>query len=133
MRSPVGLALCAVLLIPTCGMSPSDETADLCHDLDQLHGTIGFLAAPRLDVTVGLVRSAVDKLEPTFTRVAESETVPPVLGSRLLRAQEAYAAVLEPYSDDESIRLVTAAIASPARRLTDSVTAVESGIDCEGR
>lgn len=127
------LVLILALVVSACGVSPSDEAADLCNDLDHLRGTIGFLAAPKVEATVGLVRSAVDKLDPTFTRVAASETVPEVVGSRLVEAQEAYAAVLEPYGDDESFEVVAVAVAQPARRLVDAVASVEDELGCRAR
>lgn len=123
----------AVAVAASCGGAPSEEADDLCHDLDNLRGTIDFLATPRSDVDVGLVRSAVAKLEPTFIRAGGSESVPDVIGVRLVGAQEAYAAVLEPYGDDEPITTVRVALAPSARRLTDAVAEVEAALGCDGR
>lgn len=135
MHRPVSAVLLSLLALvaPACSASLSSEAADLCTDLGNLRGTIGFLEAPKVEATVGLVRSAVDKLEPTFARVGESEAVPEVVGSRLVEAQEAYATVLEPYGDDESFKVVAAAVAQPARRLADAVVSVEDELGCRAR
>ncbi|HEX6845182.1 MAG TPA: hypothetical protein VF235_08725 [Actinomycetota bacterium] len=131
MRRLLTLLVAPLLLTSACGASPTDVAADLCHDIDNLRGTIGFLAEPRVDATVGLVRSAVDKLEPTFVRVDDSELVSLTVRARLRNAQEAYAAVLEPYGDDEPVTTVAMGVAQPARRLLDAVASVEAELACE--
>jgi hypothetical protein len=134
MRRPIAVVVLCVLAasaIGACGPSPAEVAADLCHDLDALRGTLGFLHHPPDEATVGLIRAAVDRLDPTFTRVSEDDVVPAATAARLVGAQSDYREVLDPYGDDEPIPTVRPALQTPARRLLDAVAVAHIQLGCD--
>jgi hypothetical protein len=126
----VALACAAFAWLASCGPSPSDEAADLCRDMGNLRGTLGFIAQPPKEATVGLIRAAVDRLDPTFTRLDAGDQIPDDVAKRLLGAQRAVRAVLDPYGDDTSITVVTRTLVIPAKRLLDAVAVTTHQLGC---
>ena len=132
LRSAAAAAVLGVLAAAAaCGPSPAQKSADLCRDLENLRATVAYVAHPPADATVGKVRSAVDKLDPTFARITGGGAiVPPELGDRLASAKDDYRAILDPYGDDEPFSTVALAEAAFARQLTDAVRAVQLQLNC---
>jgi hypothetical protein len=131
MRAIAPVILVGVLAVASCGPSPAEETADLCRDLGNLRGTLGFLDAPPSGATVGQVRGSVDRLDPTFTRLSGDDEIPTDVTARLIGAQDAYREALDPYGDDEPITTVSRELYEPARRLHDAVRSVLTQLGCD--
>src|SRR6187431_644549 len=74
MRGPLRFAVACVLLA-ACGRSSAADHTELCQDLVNLQATVQFLAAPDPATTVGEVRGALDKLDPTFQAVHDDDAV----------------------------------------------------------
>jgi hypothetical protein len=114
---PVLIAIVATSA--SCGGSPEDERAALCEDLGNLGGTVGLIANPPVDSTVGQVRGAIEKLDPTIEQAEDAGVVPDADADGFRAEQEVALDALRGIGDDTSILEV------PEDRLapTDTVVA----------
>ena len=99
MRGPAWLVV-ACLVLAACGRSSAADNAEICQDLVNLQATVEFLAAPDPSATVGEVRGALDKLDPTFQAVHDDDAVPDAEDNALLDAQQAYRDQIADLGDD---------------------------------
>ncbi len=129
MRRSVGFVLVCVLCA-ACGRSSAADNAEICQDLVNLQATVDFLAAPGPAVTVGEVRGALDKLDPTLQAVHEDGAVPDAEDNALLDAQKAYRDQIETLGDDTPFAPTAAATASIAQGLLHGYDAVRQRLVC---
>jgi hypothetical protein len=87
-------------VLVACGRSSAADNTQLCQDLVNLQATVAFLAAPDPSTTVGQVRGALDKLDPTFQAVHNDDNVPDAEDKALLDAQQAYRDQIANMGDD---------------------------------
>jgi hypothetical protein len=106
----VCLALVAVAV--SCTGSPEDETASLCEDLGNLAATVELIANPPVEATVGDVRGATEKLDPTINQAERAGVVPDEEGDAFRAAQEDVLDALDGIGDDTPLLEV------PSDRLT---------------
>ncbi|HEX3299588.1 MAG TPA: hypothetical protein VHW68_05705 [Actinomycetota bacterium] len=99
MRGPAPLVIGCLVLV-ACGRSSAADNTQLCQDLVNLQATVAFLAAPDPSTTVGQVRGALDKLDPTFQAVHNDDNVPDAEDKALLDAQQAYRDQIANMGDD---------------------------------
>jgi hypothetical protein len=99
MRRPVWLVV-GCLVLAACSRSSAADNTEICQDLVNLQATVSFLAAPDPSATVGEVRGALDKLDPTFQAVHNDDTVPDAEDNALLDAQQAYRDQIANMGDD---------------------------------
>jgi len=132
----VRLALSALvvvvsLVLASCSApDPSALAGGLCTDLANLRETIGFLAAPPPGTSVGEVRGALDKLDPTFGSVSSSGLVPTSDVDALVAAHEDYRHVVRGVGDDDRFDSLTAQAESPAAALGSTFSAVMRDLGC---
>jgi hypothetical protein len=133
MRRSVGFVL-ACLLVPilcaACGRSSAADNTEICQDLVNLQATVDFLAAPGPAATVGEVRGALDKLDPTLQAVHEDDAVPDAEDNALLDAQKAYRDQIENLGDDTPFAPTAAATASIAQGLLHGYDVVRQELAC---
>lgn len=96
------LLLAIVALSPACGASPSDERAALCEDLTHLSATVELIANPPVDATVGEIRGAIEKLDPTTEQAEDAGVVPDDEADGFRADQEAALEALKGIGDDTS-------------------------------
>jgi hypothetical protein len=101
-----------------CASPPSDEAASLCEDLGNLAATVALIDAPPADATVGQVRGATEKLDPTIHQAERAGVVPDAEGDAFRAAQEAVISALEGIGDDASIAEVPPGRLEPIEELT---------------
>ena len=129
MRRSVGFVIVCVLCA-ACGRSSAAGNAEICQNLVNLQATVDFLAAPGPAATVGEVRGALDKLDPTLQAVHEDDAVPDAEDNALLDAQEAYRDQIENLGDDTPFAPTAAATASIAQGLLHGYEAVRQELAC---
>lgn len=86
-----------------CSDAPDDERAALCEDLGSLEATVDVIANPPIDATVGDVRGATDKLDPTIEQAEDASIVPDAESDGLRAGQEAVLDAIDGISDDTSV------------------------------
>lgn len=101
-----------------CAPLPSDEASSLCEDLSNLAATVALIDALPADATVGQVRGATEKLDPTIHRVERAGVVPDAEGEAFRAAQEAVIEALEGIGDDTPITEVPPDRLAPIEELT---------------
>jgi hypothetical protein len=99
MRRPDWLVV-GCLVLAACSRSSAAGNTEICQDLVNLQATVSFLAAPDASATVGEVRGALDKLDPTFQAVHNDDSVPDAEDNALLDAQQAYRDQIANMGDD---------------------------------
>ena len=129
MRRSVWLVFVCILCA-ACGRSSAADNADICQDLVNLQATVDFLAAPVSATTVGEVRGALDKLDPTLQAVHDDGAVPDAEDNALLDAQKAYRDEIENLGDDTPFAPTAAATASIAQGLLHGYDAVRQRLVC---
>jgi hypothetical protein len=129
MRRSVGFVLVCVLCA-ACGRSSAAGNAEICQNLVNLQATVDFLAAPGIETTVGEVRGALDKLDPTLQAVHDADAVPDAEDNALLDAQKAYRDQIKNLGDDTPFAPTAAATASIAQGLLHSYEAVRQQLAC---
>jgi hypothetical protein len=129
MRRSVGFVL-ACLLCAACGRSSAAGNAEICQNLVNLQATVDFLAAPGIETTVGEVRGALDKLDPTLQAVHDDDAVPDAEDNALLDAQKAYREQIDNLGDDTPFAPTAATTASIAQGLLHSYEAVRQQLTC---
>jgi hypothetical protein len=112
--------------------TPGEEAASLCEDLLHLRATVTLLARPPAGATVGQVRAALEKLDPTFDAVGRSSLIPDALRSELAEAREEYEDAMDGVGDDDPAATVTADVADARLRLDAAYSAIVGGLGCGG-
>ena len=129
MRGPASLAV-TCLLLAACGRSSAADHSGLCQDLVNLQATVEFLAAPDPSTTVGEVRGALDKLDPTFQAVHDDDDVPDDEDDPLLDAQQAYRDQIADLGDDTPFAPTMQATAATGQALLHDYQAVRQRLAC---
>lgn len=135
MRKPgrIGaLALVSVLAFATGCQSPTpnEQAASLCEDLHHLQATVALLAGSPGDATVGVVRAALEKLDPTFEAVDRSPLVRDTLREQLDQAKDDFADALDGVGDDDPAAEVAADVADSRQRLVTAYATVVGVLGC---
>jgi hypothetical protein len=130
MRGPVRFAVACVLLLAACGRSSAADSTELCQDLVNLQTTVEFLAAPDPASTVGEVRGALDKLDPTFQAVHDDDAVPDDEDDALLDAQDDYRDQIADLGDDTPFGPALAATSSIGQALLHDYEVVRQRLAC---
>jgi hypothetical protein len=132
MRSFGPLLLAPILLVAaSCdGDTPDEVRADLCGDLGHLGPTIVLLVDPPVNVTIGELRGALEKLDPTVGDLEDSELVAEHLMQALLDARAGYRIALKPFGDDEPGSEAIDDAAGPAIDLGVTTTEVMDELAC---
>lgn len=128
MRGPTWLAI-SCLVLAGCRSSAADNT-EICQDLVNLQATVQFLAAPDPSATVGEVRGALDKLDPTFQAVHNDDEVPDAEDNALLDAQQAYRDQIENLGDDTPFAPTMQATSSIGQALLHDYEVVRQRLAC---
>jgi hypothetical protein len=129
----VAVTLSLAITCAACHARTSDEqAASLCQDLEHLRATVDVLARTPPEATVGQVRSALEKLDPTFDEVGSSSLVPDALQRELADARAAYDDAIDHVGDDDPASEVTADVADARLRLDAAYTAIVGGLGCGG-
>jgi hypothetical protein len=124
----------ALAFAPGCRSStPNAQAAALCEDLLHLQATVALLARPPADATVGVVRAALEKLDPTFEAVDRSPLVQDGLRGQLGQAKDDFGDALEGVGDDDPAARVAADVADPRQRLVTAYAAVVGVLGCGER
>jgi hypothetical protein len=129
MRGSV-LLLVACLALGGCSRSSAAGNSELCQDLVNLQATVEFLAAPDPSATVGEVRGALDKLDPTFQAVHHDGDVPDSEDDALLDAQQAYRDQIADLGDDTPFAPTMQATASVGQALLHDYEVVRQRLTC---
>jgi hypothetical protein len=129
MRGPAWGVLACVVLAGCGGSSAADHT-DLCQDLVNLQATVEFLAAPDPSATVGEVRGALDKLDPTFQSVHDDDAVTDDQDDALLDTQDDYRDAIADLGDDTPFAPTAAATSSMGQALLHDYEVVRQQLDC---
>lgn len=130
MRRPVLLFLAGVLATACAGDTEQEMRVDLCGDLANLGPTIGLLVDPPVNVTVGELRGALEKLDPTIGGLEDSDLVPEHLMEALLDARTGYRLALKPLGDDEPGSEAAGDAAGPAIDLGVTTSEVIADLGC---
>jgi hypothetical protein len=126
----IGLAFVAALA-PSCrGGTGEEQAAELCEDLGHLEATIAELAAPRPGTTVGEIRGALDRLDPTFEAVQDSDLVSERTAGELRDAQSVYRDQIGGIGDDHPLAGEGLELAGSQRRIAESFEVAESELGC---
>lgn len=119
------------LIAAACAGPPAEQRASLCEDLGNLAETVSLLATPPPDATVGDVRGAVEKLDPTIAQIEDADVVPEAERVGFRTAHEEALEALEGTGDDSAFVDVPA---YPVERVADLVAryrAVVVSLGCE--
>lgn len=128
---PVPFFVCAALLLASCSTpDPSVQAGSLCADLANLRATVEFLVAPPSGSSVGEIRGALDKLDPTFGSVSSSGLVPRSDMDALIAAHEGYRVVIGGVGDDDLFATLAAQGAGPAAALSATFETVLRDLGC---
>ncbi len=95
-----------------------------------LQATVEFLAAPDPSATVGEVRGALDKLDPTFQSVHHDDAVTDEQDDALLDAQDDYRDALENLGDDTPFAPTMSSTSSVAQALLNDYEVVRQQLAC---
>jgi hypothetical protein len=117
-------------MLPACGPSSASARAELCSDIANLQPTVDLLAAPPVDATVGDVRGALEKIDPTLQAVHDDTDLPDAQDDALLDAKDAYEDAIHGIGDDDAFAPHATATAGIARGLADAYTAVRTSLGC---
>ena len=129
MRGPAWLVV-TCLVLAACGRSSAADNTETCQDLVNLQATVEFLAAPDPAATVGEVRGALDKLDPTFQAVHDDADVPDAEDNALLDTQQAYRDQIADMGDDTPFAPTMQATASIGQALLHDYEAVRQRLAC---
>jgi hypothetical protein len=129
MRGPAWGVLACVALA-ACGRSSAADHTEVCQDLVNLQATVQFLAAPDPSATVGEVRGALDKLDPTFQSVHDDDAVTDDQDDALLDAQDDYRDAIADLGDDTPFGPTRAATAATGQALLHDYEAVRQQLAC---
>jgi hypothetical protein len=128
-RRPVWIVLGCVLFA-ACGRVSAADHSELCQDLVNLQTTVEFLGAPDPSSTVGEVRGALDKLDPTFQAVHDDDAVPDDEDDALLDAQDAYRDQIADLGDDTPFAPTLPATPSVGQALLHDYEVVRQRLAC---
>lgn len=123
-------AVAAIVLWTACGRSSAEARTELCQDLTNLQATVELLTEPPAGSTVGEVRGALDKLDPTWQAVHDDRDVPDDEDQALLDAQETFHDALEGIGDDDPFAPHAAQTAATAQALSQAYDAVRARLAC---
>jgi hypothetical protein len=129
MRGPAWIVP-ACLVLAACGRASAADHTELCQDLVNLQATVQFLGAPDPSTTVGEVRGALDKLDPTFQAVHDDDAVPDDEDDALLDAQQAYRDLIADLGDDTPFGPTLPAAASIGQALVHDYELVRQRLAC---
>ena len=129
MRGPVWLIV-GCLVLAACSRSSSADNTEICQDLVNLQATVSFLAAPDPSATVGEVRGALDKLDPTFQAVHNDDNVPDAEDNALLDAQRAYRDQIANLGDDTPFAPTMSSASSIGQALLHDYEVVRQRLAC---
>src|SRR3954470_24677964 len=129
MRGPAWIVP-ACLVLAACGRASAADHTELCQDLVNLQATVQFLGAPDPSTTVGEVRGALDKLDPTFQAVHDDDAVPDDEDDALLDAQDAYRDQIADLGDDTPFAPTLPATSSVGQALLHDYEVVRQRLAC---
>jgi hypothetical protein len=127
----VALFWVLALALTACWSStPQEQVVSLCEDLHHLQATVTLLAHPPADATVGQVRAALEKLEPTFDAVDRSSLVSDTLRDQLREAMRDFSEGMDGVGDDDPASRVAADVADARQRLRAAYAVVVGVLGC---
>jgi hypothetical protein len=129
MRKPVLVAAC-VLLLAGCRADTTEVHADLCSDLGHLAATVDALAAYGPGTRIGVVRGALEKMDPTFGNLSRSGLADPAVLDRLLRAHVGYRDLLIGVGDDETFAALGPTAPAAATGFRDAFRTAVADLAC---
>jgi hypothetical protein len=129
-RAGLVVAIVAPLTWVACsGSSPSDAALDLCRDLVHLRATVELLIDPGLEMRVGEIREALEKLGPTSNTLGAS-VVTDRLQADFFRAEDGYRAAIDGVGDDETIVAARIDVAGHGTSLGAAYQAIVASLNC---
>jgi len=125
------LALVVVLLAGTaCRADRSAVLDDLCGDLGHLASTVDDLASYGPTTRIGVVRAALEKMDPTFGNLSRSQIADPGVLDRLLRTHVGYRNLVADVGDDEPYAILGPAAPAAALRFRSAFRATLLDLRC---
>lgn len=124
------LIVALIVVLSGCAPSASDEAASLCEDLQNLAATVALISAPPEDGTLGQVRGATEKLDPTIDQAEHAGVVPDAEGEAFRAAQEAVLESLRGVGDDTPIAEVPPDRLEPIGELTARYDGIVASLGC---
>jgi outer membrane murein-binding lipoprotein Lpp len=125
-------AIVAVIAVVGCtSQTPLERAASLCADLSHLRATVDLLAYPPSNATVGQVRGALAKLDPTSANLEHSSLVPSRILDALDEARSSYAEILDGVGDDHDLTEAGVRAGAPGRRLLAAYSDVLDSLRCD--
>jgi len=124
------LLVALIVVLSGCAPSASDEAASLCEDLGNLAATMALISAPPGDATVGQVRGATEKLDPTIDQAERAGVVPDTDGEGFRAAQEAVLESLQGIGDDTPIPEVPPDRLAPIDELAARYEGIVASLGC---
>lgn len=119
-----------IVLVGSCAPSPRDERTSLCENLGHLEATVVVFSTPPADATVGQVRGAIEKLDPTISNAEDADVVADADAEALRTEHEAALEALEPYGDDTPLADVPPERLAPASALASRYRATVASLGC---
>jgi hypothetical protein len=127
----VAAVLACLLLLAGCRADPSSVHADLCADLGHLEQTVEDLATYGNDTRIAVVRSSLEKMDPTFGNLSRSGLSDPAVVDRLLRAHVGYRDLVAGVGDDETYVILGPAAPPAAAEFRAAFRAAVADLGCE--
>jgi hypothetical protein len=131
LRRAIATVLLSIPIASCVTQTPVERAASLCSDLSHLRATVDLLAFPPSGATVGQVRAALAKLDPTSAKLEDSSLVPGRVLDALDEARSAYAEILDGVGDDHVLTEASVRVAGPGRRLMTSYSDVIDAMRCD--
>jgi len=127
----VGIVVAVMAAALSCsGPTEAERSAALCRDLENLRDTVGVLVAPPPGVDVGILRGALEKLDPTIGELESSPAVVDGTADAMRDAQESFRDAIEGVGDDERLPRVATAIERPASEVAAAYEALVESLRC---
>jgi hypothetical protein len=131
MRTLVALTMLG-LVGTACRADTAAVLEDLCGDLGHLAATVDELAGYGPATRIGVVRAALEKMDPTFGNLSRSGLADAAVLDRLLRAHVGYRDLVAGVGDDETYATLGAAAPAAALEFRSAFRATLLDLDCAG-